>query len=178
MIKKIKPPQITVGVIESGKWFNQTDQSCCGIAAIMNLYRWYDPKKKFQNRFFDTISQKTCFSYAGIYPEVLHGYLREEQDFNLVDYKNRIDLEWIDKHLKRGRHLIIMYVSYEGAYSGHYASVIDKFDGQYAMLNNGGEEAECVVSAGELAGWIAEEHTFFGSHFFSAGWAFAKWDEE
>jgi hypothetical protein len=177
-IKKIKPRQITAGVIESGKWYNQVDESCCGVVSVLNLYKWYEPKKRITASKIDKIAQDLHFSYAGVYPEILHKYLRESLDFNLVDYKNRIDLEWVDKHLEKDRHLIIVYVSYEGAYGGHYASVIDKHDGRYTVLNNGQGEAECEATPGELAGWLAEEHTFFGSHFFSAGWAFGRLDEK
>ena len=79
MIKKVKPQQITVGVVESGKWFNQTDESCCGVAAVLNLYKWYEPKKKINNRLIQEISQKTAFSHAGIYPELLHKYLEKNK---------------------------------------------------------------------------------------------------
>lgn len=173
-MKKLKPTFITAGFKEAGKWVLQTDESCCGIVAILNLYRWYNPRRKITNVLLKKIIDKTFFTYGGIYPEFLHNYFIEEEEFILADYKNRVDIDWIDKQLAKGRAIVLIYVTANGATSGHYTMITEKVDDMYTLLNNGGQEVECSTRSTDLIGWLAEEHTYVGCTVFAGGWAFSR----
>lgn len=118
------------------RYVKQRDQYSCGVIAVINLFRWAG-----YNDIPTRTLRKALASVLGMtkdgtpIPNML-SYLEDHPFLQMISSKTCPTTHWLDRHLRQGRAVLLVYQCNDRDELGHYVLCTGKQEDKYIIIND------------------------------------------